>query len=105
VSSPTASKRFCNSSSLSSRLLSSPRNIITLAKLDGPWTDRIGVQQYGWEVTPCSPSIRPCMHTLHTMDPKSVKMTVGYGINHTATKTHIPYNWSKYIQTNKLHGP
>jgi hypothetical protein len=29
---------------------------------------------------------------LHSMDPKSVKITVGYGISHTATKIHITYN-------------
>jgi hypothetical protein len=27
--------------------------------------------------------------TLHSMDPKLVKMTVGCGISHTITKTHI----------------
>jgi hypothetical protein len=32
--------------------------------------------------------------TLHSMDPKLVKMTVGCGIRHTITKTHIQYNWS-----------
>jgi hypothetical protein len=43
-----------------------------------------------------SPS-RMYTHTyiiLHSIDPKLVKMTVRYGISHTATKIHIPYNWS-----------
>jgi hypothetical protein len=30
--------------------------------------------------------------TLHSMDPKLVRMTVGCGISHTITKTHIQYN-------------
>jgi hypothetical protein len=29
--------------------------------------------------------------TLHPMDPKLVRMTVGCGISHTITKTHIQY--------------
>jgi hypothetical protein len=29
---------------------------------------------------------------LHSMDPKLAKMTVGCGISHTITKTHIQYN-------------
>jgi hypothetical protein len=38
--------------------------------------------------------------TLHYMDPELVKMTVGCGISHTITKTHIQYNWSiPYIHT------
>jgi hypothetical protein len=32
------------------------------------------------------------VHALHSVDPKLVKMTVGYGISHTPTKIHIPYN-------------
>jgi hypothetical protein len=34
------------------------------------------------------------LHTLHSLDPKLVRMTVGCGISHTNTKTHIQYNWS-----------
>jgi hypothetical protein len=30
--------------------------------------------------------------TLHYIDPKLVKMTVGCGICHTITKAHIQYN-------------
>jgi hypothetical protein len=29
--------------------------------------------------------------TLHSLDPELVKMTVGCGISHTITKTHIQY--------------
>jgi hypothetical protein len=32
------------------------------------------------------------IHTLHSMDPKLVNMTIGRGITHTITKTHIHYN-------------
>jgi hypothetical protein len=32
--------------------------------------------------------------TLHSLDPRLIKMTVGCGISHTNTKTHIRYNWS-----------
>jgi hypothetical protein len=30
--------------------------------------------------------------TLHSLDPKLVKMTAGCGTSHTNTKTHIQYN-------------
>jgi hypothetical protein len=29
---------------------------------------------------------------IQPVDPKLVRMTVGYGINHTPTKIYIPYN-------------
>jgi hypothetical protein len=35
--------------------------------------------------------LRLCLITLHSLDPKLVKMTVGCGISHTDTKTHIQY--------------
>jgi hypothetical protein len=39
-----------------------------------------------------------CIHTyIHYMDPKSVKKTVGCGISHTISGTHIQYNRSYSI--------
>jgi hypothetical protein len=36
--------------------------------------------------------------TLHSMDPKFAKMTVGCGISHTITKTHWSLSWARSIQ-------
>jgi hypothetical protein len=40
-----------------------------------------------WDVTPCRSCKNRALHyiTLHSMDPKPVKMTVGCGISHTIT--------------------
>jgi hypothetical protein len=35
-----------------------------------------------------------CMHTLHSMDPKLVEVTVGCGTSHTTIRTHIQYSQS-----------
>jgi hypothetical protein len=45
-------------------------------------------------------------HTLHSLDPKLVKMTVGCGICHINTKTYVQFNWSfhrgKHKKTQRL---
>jgi hypothetical protein len=35
--------------------------------------------------------VTKCCITLHSLDPKLVKMTVGYGTSYTNIKTHIQY--------------
>jgi hypothetical protein len=50
-----------------------------------PNTDRMTMEWNGREALKML-----FIHVLHSVDPKLVKMTVGYGISHTATKP--PYN-------------
>jgi hypothetical protein len=45
--------------------------------------------------------IHTYIHTLHSIDPKLVRMIVGYGLNQAATKIHITYNWS----ISEIHTP
>jgi hypothetical protein len=43
------------------------------------------------------PTHLPIYITLHSPDPRLVKMAVGCGISYTNTKTHIQYNWSSFV--------
>jgi hypothetical protein len=59
------------------------------------WRDVIAIEAFrNAIVSQISSFMNVPFFTLHSLDPKLVKMTVGCGISHTNTKTHTRYNWS-----------